>query len=134
MSGCRSGSGRSAGTSPCRRSCCERYAHRENVQRTSYHLTLAELDRAFGPDEPFVGFYEDLFSEARIREICNLLHIDFHRPALDERQTRHRRRRCPTTSCAMVAEHYSGEVYEAVGRPVPRCRPRCALAQPRYLY
>ncbi len=96
----------------------ERYAHRENVQRTSYHLTLAELDRAFGPDETYIGFYEDLFSEARIREICDLLRIDFHQPELDERRNASPPAHVPDEILRMIAEHYR-EVYEAVAARFP---------------
>ena len=96
----------------------ERYAHRENVQRTSYHLTLAELDRAFGPDETYIGFYEDLFSEARIREICDLLRIGFHPPDLDARRNASPPAQVPDEILRLVAEHYR-EVYEAVAARFP---------------
>ena len=96
----------------------KRYAHRENVQRTSYHLTLAELDRAFSPDETYIGFYEDLFSEARIREICDLLGIDFHPPDLDARRNASPPAQVPDEILRMVAEHYR-EVYEAVSARFP---------------
>ena len=96
----------------------ERYAHRENVQRTSYHLTLAELDRAFGPDERYIGFYEDLFSEARIRQIADLVGIDFHRPDLDERRNASPPAQVPDEVLRMIAEHYR-EVYDAVAARFP---------------
>jgi hypothetical protein len=95
-----------------------RYAHRENVQRTSYHLTLAELDRAFGPDETYIGFYEDLFSERRVREICDLLGIDFHPPDLDTRRNASPPAQVSDETLRMIAEHYR-EVYEAVSARFP---------------
>ncbi len=110
----------------------ERYVHRENVQRTSYHLTLAELDRAFGPDEMYVGFYEDLFSEARIREICDLLRIDFHQPDLDERRNASPPAQVPDEILRMIAEHYR-EVYDTVAARFPDVDLETVWPSTRYL-
>ncbi len=110
----------------------ERYVHRENVQRTSYHLTLAELDRAFGPDEMYVRFYEDLFSEARIREICDLLRIDFHQPDLDERRNASPPAQVPDEILRMIAEHYR-EVYDTVAARFPDVDLETVWPSTRYL-
>ncbi len=48
-------------------------------RRTRYDLTIAAADRAFG-DEVFFGFYERLFDEATLRDLCGFLGLDFHQP------------------------------------------------------
>ena len=48
-------------------------------RRTRYDLTMATVDRAFG-DEVFYGFYERLFDESTLRELCGFLGIDFVEP------------------------------------------------------
>jgi Sulfotransferase family len=110
----------------------DRYAHRENVQRTSYHLTLAELDRAFDPSEVLIGFYEDLFSESRIREICDLVGVDFHPPMLDERQNASPPAQVPEELLRTVAGHYR-EVYEAVAARFPDLDLEALWPSTRYL-
>jgi hypothetical protein len=96
----------------------ERYALPEHALRTSYHRTIAQLDRAFGPDEIHFGFYEDLFTAERVREISNLLGVDFHPPKLDERHNASPPAPVPEESLRMVAEHYR-DVYAAVAARFP---------------
>lgn len=48
-------------------------------RRTRYDVAMAGIDAAFG-DETFYGFYERLFDESTLRELCAFLGIDFHAP------------------------------------------------------
>lgn len=93
----------------------ERHTNAEYVLRTQYDRTIAALDAAFDPDEVYYGFFENLFDEARVREICALVGIDFHAPRFDVR----RNSSPPAVGVSdrvlrTVAEHYR-PVYEAVG-------------------
>ncbi len=96
----------------------ERHTHPQYRLRTSYDETIAALDRAFGDDERYYGFYESLFDVERIREICALLRIDFHPPKLDERKNASPPADAPESTQRVVAEHYRG-VYEAVASRFP---------------
>ncbi|MFM9073857.1 MAG: sulfotransferase [Cyanobium sp.] len=48
--------------------------------RSNYRHTLEALDRAFGLENVYVGFYESLFREDSIRSLCAYLEIPY-RPA-----------------------------------------------------
>lgn len=55
------------------------------ASRTRYDHTIRALDRAFGPDEIFYGFYESLFTDDEVRRLCGLAGIDFVTPGFDRR-------------------------------------------------
>ncbi len=97
----------------------EKHAGGQYAQRTRYDQTISNLDQAFDPGEIYYGFYEDLFSESRIRELCALLGIDFHPPEFNVRTNASP----PASAIAdeiqrTVAEHYR-DVYESVGARFP---------------
>lgn len=50
-------------------------------RRTRYDLAMASADRAFG-NAVFYGFYERLFDEGTLRDLCGFLGIDFVEPDL----------------------------------------------------
>lgn len=52
-------------------------------RRSRYDVAIARIDEAFGRDHVFYGFYERLFDEATLRDLCAFLGIDFHEPDLD---------------------------------------------------
>lgn len=96
----------------------DRYAAPEYALRTQYGQTIAALDQAFEPDEVHYGFFENLFEEARIREICALIGIDFHEPRFDVRRNVSPPARVPDEVLRPVAQHYR-DVYEAVAARFP---------------
>ena len=96
-----------------------RHRHKGYSSRTRYDLTLSALDEAFDPADIYVAFYEDLFTEDRIREICVFLGIDVHPPRFDVRSNASP----PATDISeatlrTVAEHFR-PVYEAVAARFP---------------
>ncbi|WP_309648801.1 sulfotransferase [Nocardioides sp.] len=97
----------------------EHHATPAYARRTRYDQTLATLDEVFAPDEVFHGFYEQLFTEATTRRLCEQAGIDFVAPDVDKRV-----HASPTTDVVpestvqLVAEHYR-EVYVAVQQRFP---------------
>ena len=59
------------------------YAHEDHALRTRYEITLAALDEAFGPGRSWVGFYEELFTDDTLGDLCARLGIDFLSPRRD---------------------------------------------------
>ncbi len=59
----------------------ERIAKRSKIagveKRTRYDLTLKALDAAFPPEKVYVNFFETLFREETLREICAFLGIRY---------------------------------------------------------
>ena len=51
-------------------------------RRGRYDAAIARIDDAFGRDRAFYGFYESLFDEPTLRDLCGFLGIDFHEPDL----------------------------------------------------
>jgi hypothetical protein len=49
-------------------------------RRTRYDAAIAKIDGVFGRDGAFYGFYERLFDEGTLRDLCGFLGIDFHEP------------------------------------------------------
>lgn len=45
--------------------------------RTRYDQTITNLEQVFTPDELYLGFYEELFSDKAIAEICSFLELPF---------------------------------------------------------
>jgi len=45
--------------------------------RTRYDQTITNLEQVFTPDELYLGFYEELFSDKAIAEICSFLDLPF---------------------------------------------------------
>ena len=82
--------------------------------------------RRSAADGVFYGFYERLFDEGTLRDLCAFLGIDFHAPDLGRqvnvspKDDGEPRRRRPVRA---LAQRFA-PVYEAVGAPVPRRRPR----------
>jgi hypothetical protein len=51
------------------------------ARRTRYDHTIARVEESFGRDV-FYGFYERLFDESTLRDLCGFLGIEFHVPDL----------------------------------------------------
>ena len=96
----------------------ERHTHPQYKLRTSYDQTIAALDEAFDASELYYGFYESLFAEVRIREICDLVGIDFHPAKFDERRNASPPAAAPDEILRTVATHYR-PVYDAVAARFP---------------
>ena len=97
-----------------------RHADDNYAMRTRYDRTIAALDEGFAPGQVYYGFYEDLFTEERMREICAFLHIDFIEPDFDVRRNASERpaETLPDDTVRAVARHFS-EVYDAVAARFP---------------
>ncbi len=117
-SGCRSATTRSGSRSLPHELLLERHTHPQYKLRTSYDQTIAALDEAFDSSELYYGFYESLFAEERIREICELVGIDFHPAKFDERRNASPPAGAPDEILRTVAEHYR-PVYDAVAARFP---------------
>lgn len=98
----------------------ERHPRSNYAMRTRYDHTIAALDEAFEPNELYFGFYEDLFTEDRVREICSFVGIDFVRPEFDRRRNASERPAdpIPEDTVRAVATHFA-EVYDAVAARFP---------------
>jgi hypothetical protein len=93
----------------------ERYAEPQYADRTRYDVTLAALDTAFPADDLYVGFYEELFTAAEVRRVCDLVGIAYREPGFDTRANAAPREveRLPEETARVVAEHFR-PVYDAV--------------------
>ena len=82
--------------------------------RTRYDQTITNLEQVFTPDELYLGFYEELFSDKAIAEICSFLELPF-RPG-NYGQVVHGssvKSELPETVMAQVRSYYS-QVYDFV--------------------
>lgn len=53
--------------------------------RSDYTATLNALNRVFSPDQIFIGFYEQLFSEAEYSRLCAHLNVEYQEPLWEQR-------------------------------------------------
>jgi len=53
--------------------------------RSEYGGTLDAINTVFGPDRVYLQFYEELFSEGNVADICSFLNVDFHQPDFNHR-------------------------------------------------
>lgn len=97
-----------------------RHADANYAMRTRYDQTIAALDEVFDPTEVYYGFYEDLFTESRMREICSFVGVDFVPPDFDRRPNASAEpdQPLPEGTVRAVATHFSG-VYDAVAARFP---------------
>lgn len=90
-------------------------------QRSRYEVTLGAMDAVFAPDERYVGLYEELFDEAEIQAVCDLVGIPFHAPDFDQRRNASRVQADggpPESVVRMMAQHFR-PTYEAVAERFP---------------
>jgi hypothetical protein len=82
--------------------------------RTRYDKTIGNLEQVFNPDELYLGFYEELFSDKAISEICTFLELPF-RPGNYEQVVHGSlvKSELPETVKSQVRSYYS-QVYEFV--------------------
>lgn len=84
------------------------HARDDHALRTRYELTLAAMDQAFGPEAAWVGFYEELFSDPVLADLCGRLGIDFHPPRTDVViNSAPRGEELPEELVARVAAHFA---------------------------
>jgi hypothetical protein len=60
-------------------------SHPSAIKRTAYHVTLANIESVFHPNEIFVALYEELISAAEIQRLTQAIGIDFIAPDLTTR-------------------------------------------------
>ena len=82
--------------------------------RTRYDQTITNLEQVFTPDELYLGFYEELFSDQAIAEICSFLELPF-RPGKYEQVVHGSlvKSELPETIKSEVRSYYS-QVYDFV--------------------
>jgi hypothetical protein len=98
----------------------ERHAHDNYALRTRYDRTIAALDEAFDADDVHFVFYEELFTDRRVRELCAFLGIDFIEPDFDVRSNASASPTdgVPDDVVREVARHFAG-VYDAAATRFP---------------
>jgi hypothetical protein len=82
--------------------------------RTRYDQTINNLEQVFTSDELYLGFYEELFSDKAIAEICSFLELPF-RPGKYEQVVHGSlvKSELPETIKSEVRSYYS-QVYDFV--------------------
>jgi hypothetical protein len=59
------------------------YNSRTSRTRTRYDATIAAMEGVFAPEEVLYGFFEQLFREETVRELCDKLGVGYRQPAFD---------------------------------------------------
>ncbi len=98
----------------------DEYRNPRYEQRTRYDHTLRVMDEVFGPGDRWIGFYEELFEGDRIREVSEMVGLDYREPDVETvaNPSPKTTQALPDDLVAKVAEHYR-EVYEAVAARFP---------------
>jgi hypothetical protein len=60
------------------------YADPLYEQWSRYEVTLRNLDAVFEPEDLHYGFYEELFDDDQVREVCRVVGIDYQEPDFDK--------------------------------------------------
>ncbi|MGI8529773.1 MAG: hypothetical protein ACR2KO_09870 [Geodermatophilaceae bacterium] len=95
------------------------YARDDHESRTRYDLTIAALDAAYPREETWFGFYETLFDERVLADLCGRLGIDAHAPDVGQVvNASPKSAPLPEALVAEVAGHFRG-VYDAVAARFP---------------
>jgi hypothetical protein len=63
----------------------QNYASENYCIRTRYDITIKNIEAVFNQNEIHYTFYEELFTESSIQEICNYLEIPFTQPDFTRR-------------------------------------------------
>jgi len=58
----------------------QHFASPEYAVRTRYDVTIKNVEAVFNPDEIYYAFYEELFKESTIKNLCNYLEIPYIEP------------------------------------------------------
>jgi hypothetical protein len=90
---------------PADRMVASLYAEPLYEQWTRYEHTLERLDQVFDPQNLHCGFYEELFEERQVQEICRVLGIRFRQPDFERKAN---------VSSAKAVDALPDEVVEAV--------------------
>jgi len=95
------------------------YAREDHESRTRYDLTIAALDAAYPREDTWFGFYETLFDERVLADLCGHLGIEAHAPDLGQVvNASPKSAPLPDALVAEVAGHYRG-VYDTVAARFP---------------
>lgn len=91
----------------------------ESDMRTRYDRTVASLREAFSPDELYLGLYEEMFSEEKIRELSRFCAVPF-KPRFAEKKVNTTPKDVELNEAVMaaIARHY-GDVYRFVAAEFP---------------
>jgi hypothetical protein len=81
------------------------YADPLYEQWSRYEVTLRNLDEVFEPEHVHYGFYEELFDDELVREVCRFTGIDYREPDFDRKAN---------ASAAKGVDALPDEVVEAV--------------------
>lgn len=55
------------------------------MERGRYDLIVSALDKVFAPEDVWLGFYETLFEEEKIRSLCDFAEVDYVEADFDRR-------------------------------------------------
>ena len=79
--------------------------------RTRYNETILEAKKAFGEDDLYIGFYENMFSSEEISRLSNFLEIEPNEKLASIKVNKTRNAVEETDTDAIIKSHYS-DVYE----------------------
>ncbi|MBL8789834.1 MAG: hypothetical protein JNM45_05000 [Rhizobiales bacterium] len=87
--------------------------------RTRYDRTVASLREAFSSDELYLGLYEEMFSEEKIRELSRFCAVPF-KPRFAEKKVNTTPKDVELNEAVMaaIARHYE-DVYRFVAAEFP---------------
>jgi hypothetical protein len=97
------------------------YADPLYEQWSRYEVTLRNLDEVFEPEHVHYGFYEELFDDEQVREVCRFTGIDYREPDFDRKANASAAKgvdALPDEIVEAVATHLR-ETYEAVADRFP---------------
>lgn len=91
----------------------------ESDMRTRYDRTIASLRASFSPDASYIGLYEEMFSEERMRQLSRFCGVAFE-PRFAEKKvnTTPKEVQLNERVIAAIARHY-GDVYRSVAADFP---------------
>lgn len=93
------------------------------IMRGDYEGTVSDLDMIFSNEDVLYLFYEDLFSAASLRQLCNFIGLD---PGLADFETRHNKTELEKALTGDVRE----VIHAKLGRQYAFCRDRFGAAIP----
>lgn len=88
-------------------------------RRTRYEETIQTLDSIFDKDQLHYGFYEDLFTDARVQELTDWLNIPFVSPNFSERVNFSEQQEELSDEAAKIAREFYAPTYEFVAKRFP---------------
>lgn len=87
--------------------------------KSDYATTIEALSNSFDPDQIFIGFYEQLFSEPEYKRLCDYLHINYQAPLWDTRINASKGTTNLPESVMAKLGAYHAETYQSIVKQFP---------------